>query len=299
MDNLITIILKFVLVPVLVVITLFVMKAIAKGNKALKMKKTIVFIIITSLILALPSLLGVLKYEFIWGGLLLCILLYLFFGFLFNQFVSSTTYEKIGFRKDDWFVLLLTLVLVIFSGWIYYLVFTWLSKMEFGLLAATTTIWFFIPVLYRISRFKYLEIPAKFYNLWVVSEEDKNEQYWQNVDTTNTMQINIKIKREAGDNRFASINAKLPPDISIGMWFDKFVKDQNIKFPDKPLETKYADGDYSWIFYTSKWLPFPLFTRFLNYDQSAPENKIKNKTTIYIRRVVEIKENENEQNQEK
>lgn len=287
MSALIAFFLKYLLAPITIIITLLVMNSIAKGKSVLKMKRLIVFVLITALILSLPSLFGLLKYEFVWGGLILTLLSYLLLGYLFNLFSRTKLFKSIGFKENKWVLLFAYFISVVLATWIYYLVFTWLSKLDYGVWAMSTTLWFFIPILYLFSRDKFIAIPTAFYELWQVKKEDKDEAYWNNLDTFRLMQVNIKVKRNINAKRYASFSVKMPEDVTIGRWFNRFIEDQNIRFPNEIIETDNEQGDFGWIFYTAKWLPFPLFIRMLNFNKNVLNNKVKNKMTIYARRVIQ------------
>ena len=74
-------------------------------------------------------------------------------------------------------------------------------------------------------------------------------------------------------------------EVPIGKWFDRFIEDQNVRFPESPILTKDEDEDIGWVFYTPKWFTIPLFVRFLDPENEAYDNRIKNRQIIYIRRV--------------
>jgi hypothetical protein len=151
----------------------------------------------------------------------------------------------------------------------------------------TNTLWFFTPVLYVFSKEKFVGVPTAFYKLWVVEKDEKDEEYWNNIDTFRLMQVTIKVKRNINSKRYASFSVKMPEDVTIGRWYNRFVEDQNIRFPNETIELNSGQASYGWIFYTNKWLPFPLFIRMLDFNQNVVKNKIKNKTTIYARRVLQ------------
>ena len=296
MSALIAFFLKYLLAPIIVIISVVVMQSLAKGKSVLRMKPLIVFILLSALILALPSLLGLLKYEFVWGGLVITALVYLVLGYCFNLFSRTKLFKSIGFKDRKWFILLTYFIIIVLATWIYYLVFTWLSKLNYGVWAMGVTLWFFIPILYVFSREKFVSIPTAFYHLWSVKPDEKDQEYWNNIDTFRLMQVTLKVKRNINSKRYASFSVKMPKDVSIGLWFNRFVEDQNIRFPNEVIELYAGEGNYGWIFYTNKWLPFPLFIRMLDFNQTVNKNKIKNKTTIYARRVLQ---NENNTPQEK
>lgn len=264
---------------------MFVINAVAKGKTVLKMKKLIIFILVTSLILALPSLLGFLKYEFIWGGLVITICAYILVGVLFNWFSRSKLFDSIGFKDYQWLILLTLFVIVILATWIYYLVFEWANTLSYALWAMFTVLWFLVPPFYVFARNLFLKIPSPFYKLWIVNNDVNDEEYWNNVDTFRLMQVTVKIKRSPVLKEYSSFSVKLPEDVTLGRWFNRFIDDQNIRFPNNVIELEDENGAYGWILYTNKWLPIPIFTRMLDFDGDVSDNKIKNKSTLYVRRV--------------
>lgn len=287
MNALMAFFLRYLLAPLIVIISVIVMNSLSKGKSILKMKRLIIFILTGALILALPSLLGLLKYEFVWGGLIISTITYLILGYCFNLFSKTSLFKTIGYDDRKWLILLGYFVIVVLAAWIYYLVFTWLSKLNYGVWAMTNTLWFFTPVLYVFSKEKFVGVPTAFYKLWVVEKDEKDEEYWNNIDTFRLMQVTIKVKRNINSKRYASFSVKMPEDVTIGRWYNRFVEDQNIRFPNETIELNSGQASYGWIFYTNKWLPFPLFIRMLDFNQNVVKNKIKNKTTIYARRVLQ------------
>ena len=285
MNVLVLFFLKYLLAPVLIIIATVLLNIISKGQVVLKMKKLIIFILVSALIIMLPSLLGLLKYEFIWGGIIISMSSYLFFGVVFNWFSHSKVFDAIGFKESNWLILLALLIVVVLGGWGYYFIFSWLNTLGYAVWAMTTVIWFLVPPLYVFARSIFLQIPSPFYKLWIVNNDINDDEYWNNIDVFRLMQVTVKIKRAPNIKEYSSFSVKLPKDITLGRWFNRFINDQNIKFPNNIIELEGENGSYGWILYANKWLPIPLFTRTLDFDEDFIQNKLKNKTTLYIRRV--------------
>ncbi len=278
---------RFLLAPILLFVGVFVMSNLSKTKaKALKMVPAIVFILIMSIFLALPSLLGYLRYKFIWEGLVFSILIYLALGFGFNMFTKTTLFKKIGIEDSNITLLVILITAMIVGIWIYFLVFDYLIDLPFGAWTMLSVTWFIIPVLYRLSRLSYNQIPPAFYDSWVVTDTKNDHLYWENIDTFKLMQVTVKIKRKSEDAHEASFSVKIPKGIKIGVWFNRFIEDQNTRFPNAPIISRGTHDDYGWIFQTNKWLPFPMFKRVLDFEQDIEFNRIKNKDVIYINRVV-------------
>ncbi|PKH52833.1 hypothetical protein CXF68_19970 [Tenacibaculum sp. Bg11-29] len=274
------------------IVATVVLNTIAKGKAVLKLKKLMIFILLLAVLLILPSLLGFLKYEFIWGGLVISICSYLLLGFLFNWFSTTNFFKDIGFKENKWLMILGLFIAVILASWAYYFVFSWANELGYELWAMLTVLWFLVPPFYVFSRGMYLQIPSPFYKLWIVNNELNDEEYWNSVDTFRLMQVTVKVKRSPEAKEYASFSVKLPEDVSLGRWFNRFIDDQNIRFPNNIIELEDGNGPYGWILYTNKWLPMPIFTRMLDFDGDVIGNKIKNKTVLYVRRVSKNKEDE-------
>lgn len=275
--------LKFLLAPLIAIIALIILNKVIKVKKSFNLKRALVVVLATTLALILPVFISLLKYEFVWIGLALTLLSYIFIGVLFIFFQNSRYYKSIGL-DNHFHALFLLIIIMILSGWVYYLIFEKISDLPYAIWAMLSVFWFIIPFLYNMCLSYFLAISRPFYKAWNVSRGGENSVYWDNVDTFHLIQVNVKIKRNVEDKDYSSFSVKLPLEISIGMWFDRFVEDQNVRFPDRTIET-YIDGqEIGWIFYKSKWFNFPLFTRILDPEKDAKFNRIRNKQTIYIRR---------------
>ncbi|MCV6629610.1 MAG: TssN family type VI secretion system protein [Flavobacteriaceae bacterium] len=290
MNVLAPIFLKYLLAPLVVLISILIMNLLAKGKAAMKMKKLIIFILICSIILALPSILGLLRYEFVWGGLLLSIFLYLVLGFCYNLFIHSAAFKTLGIGDSKAKVFFAAFIICVLGGWIYYLAFDYLSKLDYSAWAMSSIVWFFVPIFYAYSRELFSAIPTTFYYHWQVGPSAPESSYWDSLDTFRLMQVTVKVKRKHNESKQTSFSVKVPDDIELGKWFNRFVEDQNARFPDNQMGMDVNGKDCGWIFYTSKWFSFPLFVRVLDFNKTVLENKIDNKSTIYIRRVANVKE---------
>ena len=289
MEALISFFVKYLLVPLLAVVMLFVVNKLAGIKKKIQVKKVIIFVLIVVLILTLPSLFALLKNEFVWGGLVLSIISYLIFGIGLVYYVKSSYYAKtLGFEDDlqDKAIFFLVLcIAMLVSGWAYYLFFNLLSTLPYASTAMFIVLWFVMPLLYVIARDYYLKFAPVFRTPWVVKSDTTDSSYWERVDTFNLIQVTVRIKKTPDAENYSSYVVKLPMEVPIGKWFDRFIEDQNVRFPESPILTKDEDEDIGWVFYTPKWFTIPLFVRFLDPENEAYDNRIKNRQIIYIRRV--------------
>ena len=289
MEALISFFVKYLLVPLLAVVMLFVVNKLAGIKKKIQVKKVIIFVLIVVFILTLPSLFALLKNEFVWGGLVLSIISYLIFGIGLVYYVKSSYYAKtLGFEDDlqDKAIFFLVLcIAMLVSAWAYYLFFNLLSTLPYASTAMFIVLWFVIPLLYVMARDYYLKFAPVFRTPWVVKSDTTDSSYWERVDTFNLIQVTVRIKKTPDAENYSSYVVKLPMEVPIGKWFDRFIEDQNVRFPESPILTKDENEDIGWVFYTPKWFTIPLFVRFLDPENEAYDNRIKNRQIIYIRRV--------------
>lgn len=289
MEALISFFVKYLLVPLLAVVMLFVVNKLAGIKKKIQVKKVIIFVLIVVLILTLPSLFALLKNEFVWGGLILSIISYLILGIGLVYYVKSSYYaKKLGFEDDlqDKAIFFLVLcIAMLVSGWAYYLFFNLLSTLPYASTAMFIVLWFVMPLLYVTARDYYLKFAPVFRTPWVVKSDATDSSYWERIDTFNLIQVTVRIKKTPDAENYSSYVVKLPMEVPIGKWFDRFIEDQNVRFPESPILTKDEDEDIGWVFYTPKWFTIPLFVRFLDPENEAYDNRIKNRQIIYIRRV--------------
>lgn len=285
MEILLSFFIKYLLVPLLMVVMLFILNGMKSLKRKLSMKKAIIFILIAALIIALPSLLGFLRNEFVWGGLSLTVLCYICLGFLFWRFTSSDLFKAIGLGESAGGIVLLLSISGMLGGWIYYLVFEWLSRLPYAFWCALNVVWIMVPYMIMLGRKLFLLIPPPIYTPWELAFGTFDRNYWDNIDSFESKSVKVKINRKIGDKFYASLVVRLPDGISLGNWFNWFIEDQNRRFPQNKIETEKDGYKIGWMFYTTKWFSYPLWIRILDPEKTSEQNGIKNNYPIYIRRV--------------
>ena len=208
MEALISFFVKYLLVPLLAVVMLFVVNKLAGIKKKIQVKKVIIFVLIVVLILTLPSLFALLKNEFVWGGLILSIISYLILGIGLVYYVKSSYYAKtLGFEDDlqDKAIFFLVLcIAMLVSGWAYYLFFNLLSTLPYASTAMFIVLWFVMPLLYVTARDYYLKFAPVFRTPWVVKSDATDSSYWERVDTLNLIQVTVRIKKTPDAENYSS-----------------------------------------------------------------------------------------------
>lgn len=293
MNTILPFFLKYLLAPFLILIITLIMSQFS--NIKIKTKAAIIFILCFSLIAALPCLFAFFNNEFIWFGLLFSVIYYLILGVALVYFMNSALFQKLGIQNSAPAKIFLFLIVAILSSWIYYLVFNYIAISSYAHISMLNILWLFAPIFFLESKKKYLEIPEPFYEYWRVGKERKDIEYWDNIDKFRLMQVTIHIRKKTDSEFFSKFDVKIAQDVNLGNWFDKFIEDQNYRFPNDAIESSAENEHTGWTFYTAKYFSFPLFIRNLSPHQTISQSKLKNKQTIFAKRVaLNIQQNEEE-----
>lgn len=290
MNTLLPFFLKYLLAPFLILIITLIMSQFSSIK--IKTKAAIIFILCFSLIAALPCLFAFFNNEFIWIGLLFSVFYYLIVGVILVFFMNSALFQKIEIQNSAPAKIFLFLIVAILASWIYYLAFNYIAISSYAHISMLNILWLFAPIFFQESKKKYLHIPESFYEHWIVGKERKDIEYWDNIDKFRLMQVSINIKKKENSEFFSKFDVKVAQDVILGNWFDKFIEDQNYRFPNDAIESGAQLEDTGWTFYTAKYFSFPLFIRNLSPSQTISESNLKNKQTIFAKRVTLKKQNE-------
>jgi len=289
MNTILPFFLKYLLAPFLILIITLIMSQFSSIK--IKAKAAIIFILCFSLLAALPCLFAFFNNEFVWFGLLFSVLWYLILGVGLLYFMDSAMFQKIEIQNSAPAKVFLFLIVAILSSWIYYLAFNYIAISSYAHISMLNILWLFAPIFFQESKKKYLQIPESFYEYWRVGKERKDIEYWDNIDKFRLMQVSIHIKKKSNSEFFSKFDVKIAQDVNLGNWFDKFIEDQNYRFPNDAIESSAEHEDKGWTFYTAKYFSFPLFIRNLSPYQTISEGKLKNKQTIFAKRVTLKKQN--------
>ena len=295
MQLLIAFFLKYLLAPLLMVVLLFLMNGIKNVKQKLSVKNVIIFILLAGLLLGTPGFLAILKDEYVWGGLLINVGMYFVLGLIFLRTVTGSVSEWIGINGMVVGQVLVMLASAILGAWIHYLIFEWQGGMPYGHWAMSNVLWYTVPYLTYLSLKSFHQIPPPLYELWYTGQSSFNRGYWDNFDTFTTTPVKVKIKRQRGDNAFSTFTVRLQDGISIGDWFNWMIEDQNKRTPGNAIGTDGGEHEVGWLFYTARWISYPLFIRILDPQKNRLDNKIKKNQVIYVKRVTVIDEKQYEE----
>ena len=273
---------SYLIMPLLAIIFAFVAYFVAKRNNLLRNKKVIFYILLTSLLLSIPALLGFIHYWFMPYVYLSLQVLYAVMGWYNMKLVGHFLPE---ITKKPYIAEFLTHFLVMFIGAaLFSLIFNLCNELKYGLWACTSLLSFVMPSLYKSLYERYMNIPLEVYKVWKYSSIYDLSSF-DKMDFDKLLVMEVEIFKKASDNSPSKIKAKAPDVMSFGLWFQKFISDYNMKFPKEPIEMSGGADFYGWIFYVKR--SFFHKRRYIDYELSITQNKLKEKYTIVAKRVSE------------
>ncbi|WP_316804317.1 TssN family type VI secretion system protein [Pedobacter nototheniae] len=274
---------RYLLFPLIFLVSTVVLSVINKKNQFLNNKKLIVSVLLIGIILAIPGFLGFLNFSFMPWGYIICCIFYLLSGTLYVYLLTRYYAEPLLERKV--FIFFATLISTLLSVYLYQLAFNWLSDVAFGWWGAGSIICFFVPLIFWWAYVSLLNIPSEIYKIWQypVTPLDINMDH---VDFDKLLVLELELYKKSIDPEPLKVKVKAPENMNFGIWFHKFIDDYNLKFARNPIEFRDEDQDgYRWIFF----IKTSFFKRniFIDPDLDITENGISEKMTIYAKRVSE------------
>lgn len=259
------------------------MMVLSKKNAILSNRTLLFFVLLSSVILAVPGLLGLIDMTFAPWLYLTAVCYYLLMGILFVQ-----AYEHyIGKKAEKYKVLLRIVVMAVIitlGAYLFAIIYNLLHQNKVGYIGATAILVFIIPTLFYWTYLAYISIPFEIYKVWEYPANTP-EINFDGLDFDRLLVLDLEFSRKPDADERLRVKAKAPDNISLGDWFRKFIDDYNYKFPASTIEYIREDGSmHSWVFYSKK--SFFHRRRMLNPDLSITENKIKENIKITSKRVI-------------
>jgi hypothetical protein len=275
--------LRYLIMPVIVVITASILTVSNKKNQFVNNKKLITGMLIISASLALPGLLGLLKLDFMPWGYIICQIFYLCTGSLFVYLMTRYYPTQILERKV--FILIALFISCLLAYYLYQLLFNWLSDIEIGLWAASSIFNFIIPLLFWWTYVALISIPNEIYKIWQYPDQAP-ELDMDHLDFDKMLVLELEVYKNTTDDEPIKVKVKAPENMQFGNWFYKFIEDYQLKFPKSSV--KYANDlnePFKWIFFIKT--SFFKRNHYIDPDLDILQNQITEKATIYAKRVSE------------
>gem|GEM_PF-114812 len=282
-----TVFLKYIMVPMIMVVSVFIFSLLNKGKKILKMKRLIIFALLTGIFIAIPIVfMCLMEISFYPIGLITTHLYFFFFGLALVQFTYTELFESIGFKDNVIAFVCVIIFSSILGSWLYYIIFDYLSELDYVFYIVFGCIWILMPILLKWAEDFFVEIPPRIYKLWYPETKTDNSS-WETIDLRRLKAVTIRIRKDNQDELYSSVDAKIPESITIGNWFNRFIEDHDVRFPDTPIALRGTDGEfYGWAFYKKRFIP--LFNSPIDFEKNPEELKLKDKATIIAKRVIDL-----------
>lgn len=274
---------RYLLFPLIFVVSAAVLSIINKKNQFLNNKKLIVSVLLTGIILAIPGFLGFLNFNFMPWGYILCCIYYLLVG-IFYVYLLTKYYAKPLLERKV-FIFFSSLISALLAVYLFQLIFNWLGDISFGWWAACSITCFFVPLIFWWAYISLLNIPSEIYKIWKYPATPL-EISMDHVDFNKLLVLELELYKKSSDPEPLKVKVKAPENMNFGIWFHKFIDDYNLKFAKSPVEFRDEDKEgYRWIFF----IKTSFFKRniFIDPDMDITENGISEKMTIYAKRVSE------------
>lgn len=279
--------LQYILLPLIALLLAALMSVVAKVNPLINNKQLIIFILVNAFVVGLPGLLGITGNDFSPWYYLVAQLIYLFVGIGFMKAYNRYFHEKIKMYKTLFQVLVLSIVMVL-GGFVFALVFNWLSNIRNGYVAASCILTMPISLIFYWTYIAFIDIPFDIYNVWQYPMGSA-EINFDGLDFNKLMVLELEFGKRPDDLDRIKVKAKAPADMPFGEWFKKFIDDYNYKFPNQSIIYTDKQGEpHGWIFYVKK--SFFHKKRLLDPHLSIEKNRIREHITIISKRVIEHKE---------
>jgi len=276
--------------PLIAFLLIGVMIVVQKKNVAANNRKLIVYLLLASIVLALPGLGGLAGNAFSPYWYIFSQAIYLALGILHVNLLG------IYFRNEKnkkWLTILIecliTTVCMVLGAYLFTIIFNLLSPFEgFAWVASSSIFIFTLPLLFYYTWLCFTNIPFDIYKVWIYNP-GSNEAHFEGVDFNKLMVLNVEFTKKLLEGHRFSVKAKSPAGITLGDWFYRFIEDYNLKYPNEPIEIRNENQEpYAWIFYVKR--SFFHRRKFLDFEKTIEENKITEKLNIICKRVIEQQE---------
>ena len=247
------------------------------------------------MILSVPGLLGFPNYDFMPYWYVVLFILYLFIGWAAIGWMRKIIPNLKKGITPYYVEFLVHFVIMFIGAALFSMIFNLCNELQYGLWACTCVFAFIFPTLFYETYQKYMEIPLEVNKIWRYSKNENLSEF-ERMDYNKLMVMELEFFKTGSDEISTKVKVKAPDNMPFGIWFHKFILDYNIKFPLTPIELidKKNGEEFGWIFYVKR--SFFLPRKYIDYELTIPENKIKEKHTIIAKRAKQENEDESVQN---
>jgi hypothetical protein len=244
---------------------------------------SVIYIVIVSLLLAIPTLLNLFLVNANEILILICAQVFiLLIGVLHVVFIPSILP---WYKTQPFNVLLLFIICILFLAFFFSnLSLSDLQKHQLPLIWYLSLFWFLIPVLLEKTVNELLKVPQREYKLWYYpvgqNIEDPSDE-----ELENPVIISFIFKKNEQSNEMTTFRAKAPVGMSVGRLFYFFINDYNDRNPEGIIS--YMNESHEpcgWIFRKVR-IKFLGLKKVIDPDGSVYADEIKENDLLYCQRI--------------
>lgn len=270
------------LLPIVSVVVATIALFLNKKNALVSNKRLIVFVLISSLIIALPATLNFIGVLFIPQLYIINQLVFLFLGYFYMTRMTRM-FSGENENVNRLMTVLTTIVILCLGTYVFSLVFNFSGDFKYGMVASTCTYTLLLPVLFRWTYISLIDIPSEIHKVWKY-RMDYNEPEFSSEMVEHIMVLELELTKKASDKEVVKVKAKAPAEFVFGDWFQLFLIDYNSKYFENPINYQSDNGElYNWIFYVKPTVGSG--KRYIDYEKKITDNKLSEKITILCKRV--------------
>lgn len=274
-------IIKYLLFPVIVLILGLLSVVIAKKNKLLSDRKSMITVLVTSLSYSLFGLSGFFGIAFV-----PYIYLFIQFIFLLIGFANQRILRHFIPQLKSNGVILVVVLQFLMSWAAFAVIFNITNELQYGFWAGTCLLPLLFYPLFVVTYQCYLSIPAEIYKIRVYDERETFEPPHAELDISQVMVVGINVPKFVGDEDESIVNSKALKTFVLGEWFGMIIDDYNKQHLDNQVELFDRDGSYGWIFYTERSILKS--RRYLDPDLTFEANGLVGNCMVVARRVKNV-----------
>jgi hypothetical protein len=279
--------LRYILMPLIAVIMMVILGIIRRNKPAIKIKTIIIYVLLCSLCIAVPGFFGFSGNSFNPYWYLIAQIIYFILGIIHVNLLDRYFKKHIdSFSMSVLFESVLSLTCIVFGGYLFTLIFNWMSMgTGYPVMSATSAFVFLVPLVFHYCYVQFISIPVDIYKTWRYSPDQKLPDF-EGADFDRLMVLNVELSKNLEESNRFRIKAKtLPTGVTFGDWFYRVVDDYNHKNPGSIIHLSDNDQEpYYWIFYTKK--SFFSFRKYINFDQDISTNSISENEVVICKRVI-------------
>ena len=275
--------LEYLLLPILALLWAVGLGLINQNKGLLSLRQILLVVGLFVLPMALAGLAGLMEIAFLPWYYLGWQAAFLVLGGFYVRQLDHLLHEDR--HAQALFVHLLTGVILLLGGYLFSLLFNYLSTLHYGLWAATCVLPFYVPLLFVRAFEALVGIPNEIRKIWHYPRHAAEVEL-NDVDPYRLMILAVELRKRPGSGEIpVKVKARTPADLPFGVWFQRFIDDYNYKFPDEPIQTTNAGAEeYGWLFYCVRPSLFSL-RRYIDTDLTIAHNKLTERDLIVAKRV--------------